>query len=110
MSPELPEPGVTVEAMDEDQSISPDDAETYLRITKLREAAEAKFGRHDVERATEEYRQIREELQTHPYPPYERRDELQRRAARLCATYGYEVLAGVPNVLRGDHPRHDWTV
>jgi hypothetical protein len=88
--------------------LNADDPATYLKITKMRETAESVHGRETIERVTEEYRQIRAELQTRP--PYERRHELQREAARLEQTYGYEVLAGVPRLTRGSHPRHDWNV
>ena len=88
--------------------LNADDPATYLKITKMRETAESVHGRETIERVTEEYRQIRAELQTRL--PYERRHELQREAARLEQTYGYEVLAGVPRLTRGSHPRHDWNV
>jgi hypothetical protein len=90
--------------------VPPDEAEAYLEITKVREAAESVHGREEIERMTEEYRQIREELQTVPHPSYERRDELYRECARLEQKYGYEVLAGVPRITRGSHPRHDWSI
>jgi hypothetical protein len=86
-----------------------DDPATYLKITKMRETAEAVHGRARIEEVAEEYRQIRAELQQ-DRPPYERRDELQRRAVELAHTYGYEVRAGIPRVTRGRHPRHDWTL
>ena len=92
---------------DEREELDADDPRTYLEITKMREMAEAIHGRETIERETERYREIRAELQTRPQ--YQRRDALQREAARLEHTYGYEVLAGVPRVTRGDHPRHDWT-
>jgi hypothetical protein len=84
-----------------------DDPDTYLKITKMRELAEQVHGRETIERVTEEYRQIRAELQKHP-SSQERADELLANARRLEAAYGYEVLAGVPRVTRGSHPRHDW--
>ena len=94
---------------DDRDDLDADDPATYLKLTKMRETAEAVHGRAKIEQVTEEYRQIRAELQQHR-PPYERRDELQRRAAELEHTYGYEVLAGIPRVTRGSHPRHDWNV
>jgi hypothetical protein len=93
-----------------DEQIPPDDAEAYLKIAKMRETAEAVHGRDEIERVTEEYRQIRAELQAVPHPPPDRRRELQLACARLEHKYGHEVLAGVPRVTRGSHPRHDWNI
>jgi hypothetical protein len=92
------------------EQIPPDDARSYLEIAKMRETAEAVHGRETIERVTGEYRRLRAELQAVTRPPSGRRDELQLECGRLERTYGYEVLAGVPRITRGDHPRHDWTI
>lgn len=92
------------------EDLLPDPNEEYLRITKLRQTAEAVYGREEIERVTEEYRQIREELQGPPRPTGERKEHLLRQSACLDLQYGYEVLAGAGRVTRGDHPRHDWSV
>jgi hypothetical protein len=93
---------------DDREDVDADDPATYLKITKMRETAESVHGREKIEQVTEEYRQIRAELQQRP--PYRRRRELQLQATQLEQTYGYAVLAGVPRVTRGNHPRHDWNL
>lgn len=96
--------------MSEREGITPEEAADFLRITKLREAAEAEHGRERIERATEEYRQLRHELQSAPHPDPIRREQLLLASTRLERKYGYEVLPGVPHITRGDHPRHDWSI
>ncbi len=81
-----------------------------MRITKLREEAEAEYGRDEIEHVAEQYRQMRHELQRHPHPELTRRRRLQLACARLEHKYGYEVLSGVPRITQGDHPRHDWSI
>jgi hypothetical protein len=90
--------------------IPPDEAQSYLAISRLRERAEAAHGRRTIERVTEVYRRNCAELQAVPHPPFDRRSKLLRECARLEHAYGYEVLAGVPRVTRGSHPRHDWSL
>jgi hypothetical protein len=94
----------------EREGITPEEAADYLRNTKLREAAEAKHGREEIERVTEEYRQLRHELQSVPHPERIRRKELLLACARLERKYGYEVLSGVPRITKGSHPRHGWSI
>jgi hypothetical protein len=88
-------------------SLKAEDPQTYLELTKMREAAEAVHGKETIERVSEEYRQIRAELQKRPLDP-SRKAELQKQTRRLEHEYGYEVLAGAPRITGGDHPVHDW--
>ena len=37
-----------------------------------------------------------------------RKEDLQERTRRLEHKYGYEVLAGAPRMIAGDHPVHAW--
>ncbi len=88
-------------------SLKADDPQTYLELTKMREAAEAVHGKEAIERVSTEYRQMRAELQERPLDP-SRKDELLELTRRLELEYGYEVLAGAPRITGGDHPVHDW--
>lgn len=88
-------------------SLKAEDPQTYLELTKMREAAEAVHGKETIERLSKEYRQMRAELQRRPLDP-SRKEELQARTRRLEQKYGYEVLAGAPRITGGDHPVHDW--
>jgi len=88
-------------------SLKAEDPQTYLEITKMREAAEAVHGKEAIERVSREYRQMRAELHKRPLDGG-RKKALQEQARRLEQKYGYEVLAGAPRITGGDHPVHDW--
>lgn len=88
-------------------SLKAENPHTYLELTKMREAAEAVHGKETIERVSQEYRQMRAQLQKRPLDPSRKKD-LQKQTLRLEQKYGYEVLAGAPRITRGDHPVHNW--
>jgi hypothetical protein len=88
-------------------NLKAEDPETYLKITKMREAAETEHGKDTIERASRKYVEMRVELIERPLDPG-RKKELQEQTRLLEHEYGYEVLTGAPRITGGDHPVHDW--
>lgn len=88
-------------------SLKAENPHTYLELTKMREAAEAVHGKEAIERVSEEYRQMRAQLQQRSLDS-SRKKNLQKQTLRLEQKYGYEVMAGAPRITRGDHPVHNW--
>jgi hypothetical protein len=70
-------------------SLKAEDPQTYLELTKMREAAEAVHGKETIERVSQEYRQMRAQLQKRPLDTRRKKD-LQKQTLRLEQKYGYE--------------------
>jgi hypothetical protein len=81
--------------------------ETFRKITKMRESAEAVHGKEAIARVTREYVEARVELIERPLAPSRKR-ELQELTRLLELKYGYAVLTGAPRITGGNHPVHDW--
>jgi hypothetical protein len=88
-------------------SLKAENPQTYLELTKMREAAEAVHGKETIERVSVEYRRMRADLQKRRLDPSQK-EEVLEQTRRLEQEYGYEVLAGAPRITGGDHPVHDW--
>jgi hypothetical protein len=88
-------------------NLNADDPETFREITKMREAAEAVYGKETIARCSRKYVEMRVELIDRPLAPSRKR-ELQQQTQQLELDYGYEVLTGAPRITSGSHPVHDW--